>query len=67
MLDKLFKVFPKDLLVAVAISALETVAKKTETTVDDKLVAAIKLAVANKDYGLQRKPTGPRNAASKKA
>lgn len=35
-------------------------APMTTNTIDDRLVAALNLAMANKDYGLQRKPTGKR-------
>ena len=39
--------------------AKKYVAKST-TTFDDKLLNAVELALDNQDYGLQRKPTGPR-------
>lgn len=42
------------------INVLEDLSKKTDNTIDDKLVAAVAFALEGKDYGLQRKPTGPR-------
>ena len=56
------------------IDVLDALAAKTDNTIDDKLVMAVKLALQGKDYGLQRKPVGPRpnsrtpkNAKTKKA
>lgn len=57
----------------VFVKLAERYVASTSTTFDDKLLAAIELALDNKDYGLQRKPTGPRgnrrtaNAKTKKA
>lgn len=38
----------------------KVLSQSTENTLDDKMVQAIENCVANKDSGLQRKPTGPR-------
>lgn len=57
----------------VVVQGLKVLAKLTTNTIDDKLVAAVELALTGKDYGLQRKPTGPRankrtgNGKAKKA
>lgn len=41
--------------------------ESTKTTFDDNLYNAITLGLDNVDYGLQRKPTGPRKKVAKKA
>lgn len=69
IITKLTGLLPKKSKVAVALYLLEQISKYTDNTIDDRLVAGFRLALDNKDYGLQRKPTGPRKkvASSKKA
>lgn len=47
--------------VLIFVRLLKQVAKLSTNTIDDRLVAAVELALDGKDYGLQRKPTGPRS------
>lgn len=42
------------------VAAAKRYVASSKTTFDDKLLAAVEMALQNKDYGLQRKPTGPR-------
>lgn len=61
------------LLVKTVMFLIKNLAKRSDNTVDDRLVGALELAFGNTDYGLQRKPTGPRankrtpNGKAKKA
>lgn len=48
------------ILTNLLVFAARKLVKRSTNTIDDKLVDAVVLAVENKDYGLQRKPTGPR-------
>lgn len=47
--------------VLILVRILKQLAKLSTNTIDDKLVNAVEVALTGKDYGLQRKPTGPRN------
>lgn len=55
----------------IILEVLAILSKSKTNTIDEKLVKAVDAALCNKDYGLQRKPTGPRKAkpvaSSKKA
>lgn len=61
------------LLIKAVMFLVKKLAKRSDNTVDDRLVSALDLAFGNNDYGLQRKPTGPRankrtpNGKAKKA
>lgn len=46
--------------IQLVVDILDELKDKTDNTIDDKLVMAFKMALQGKDYGLQRKPTGPR-------
>lgn len=55
MIKVITKFLSKKTLVTVLFEILEQITKNTSTTVDDKLVQALRLAVEGQDYGLQRK------------
>lgn len=44
----------------VIIELFDILKAKRDNTVDENLSKAVDKALCNKDYGLQRKPTGPR-------
>lgn len=70
MLNKILDLLSDKRLAGLLLCVAAAVAKRTNNTFDDKLVKALRLAVKNEDYGLQRKPTGPRkktNGTTKKA
>lgn len=55
MIKVITKFLSKKTLITVLFEILEQITKNTSTTVDDKLVQALRLAVEGQDYGLQRK------------
>lgn len=61
------KLMPKKMILSLLVNLAKAAVKYTDNTIDDKLVSAIETALNNKDYGLQRKPTGPRKKVAKKA
>ena len=56
----LLKLLSSSVIQQVTIKGIEKLVESTETTLDDKFLAAFHTGCTNQDYGLQRKPTGPR-------
>lgn len=70
-LTLLLKLLSTSAIQQIAVKGIEAAVASTETTIDDKFLEAFHTGCSNKDYGLQRKPTGPRpnrrKASGKKA
>lgn len=59
-LTLLLKLLSSTVIQQITVKGIEAVVKSTETTLDDKFLVAFHTGCTNADYGLQRKPTGPR-------
>lgn len=70
MWNKILDLLSNKRITRILLAVAWSVAKRTDNKVDEKLVKALELAMLGEDYGLQRKPTGPRkksNGKTKKA